>query len=252
MEQKKMEHFHETMDRLTAASHVQVEYFAEHNKVEGYYHEKTENNLFGCDRLMKQENMFGKIQLGFNPNRKRVFLSATLKTSRYDTFASSYQTEMEEYQKKPLLRGDNEKRAFVSDSQQQASVLVEKKENKPWTKSSIRKYLNRANTEAVKKSMPFFVKKEEISELLDTRKEQKEIQKQITELRKESAQGEEKIRLLRKKSVDNLAKISLLETILIRKDTAQNSFLRKINYAYDFQKKDIFGNRKNYRIHYII
>ena len=33
MEENKMEHFRETMDRLTAASHVQVEYFEDHKKI---------------------------------------------------------------------------------------------------------------------------------------------------------------------------------------------------------------------------
>ena len=33
--------------------------------------------------------------------------------------------------------------------------------------------------------------------------------------------------------------ISLLESILTRKDALSRTFLRRINYAYDFQKKDI-------------
>ena len=35
----------------------------------------------------KQDNMFGTLQLGYNPNRERVFLFANMKTSRYDTVA---------------------------------------------------------------------------------------------------------------------------------------------------------------------
>ena len=34
-------------------------------------------------------------------------------------------------------------------------------------------------------------------------------------------------------------KESLLETLIYRKNTAEKTFLRKINYAYDFQKSDI-------------
>lgn len=37
LQQKKKEHFREVSDRLTAASHVQIEYFAKHTKIEGYY-----------------------------------------------------------------------------------------------------------------------------------------------------------------------------------------------------------------------
>ena len=100
--EKQLEHFRETFDRLTAASHVQTEYFGEHKKIEGYYQSRMQGQMLGCDRLMKQENMFGRLQLGYNPNRERVFLFANLKTSRYDTVASRYQKERKEYQQKTI------------------------------------------------------------------------------------------------------------------------------------------------------
>lgn len=246
MEDKKMEHFRETMDRLTAASHVQVEYFEEHKKIEGYYESVAEGKFFNCDRLLKQENMFGKIQLGYNPNRGRVFLYSNLKTSRYDTISSKYQREMEDYQQKALLKGDNENRAYVSKRWENAAVLIEKKENKPWTQKSVKTYLSRANAEAAKKSMPFFSKEEEMEELAKARQRQKEIRREIRDIRKQmsaeenkSADMEAKIRELRKEALSGLSKISLLETLMYRKNTAEKTFLRKINYAYDFQKNDI-------------
>ena len=246
MEEKKMEHFRETMDRLTAASHVQVEYFGDHKKIEGYYESVAEGKFFNCDRLLKQENMFGKIQLGYNPNRGRVFLYSNLKTSRYDTIASKYQKEMDDYQQKALLKGDNENRAYVSKRWENAAVLIEKKENKPWTERSVKTYLNRANAEAVKKSMPFFSKVEEQAELAKTRQRQSEISKEIRDIRKQMSAGEgqtaemeSKIRELRKEAVTGLSKESLLETLIYRKNTAEKTFLRKINYVYDFQKADI-------------
>ena len=246
MEDKKMEHFRETMDRLTAASHVQVEYFGNHKKIEGYYESVAEGKFFNCDRLLKQENMFGKIQLGYNPNRGRVFLYSNLKTSRYDTISSKYQKEMEDYQQKPLLKGDNENRAYVSKRWENASVLIEKKENKPWTQKSVKTYLSRANAEAAKKSMPFFSREEEMEELAKAKQRQKEIRREIRDIRKQMSTGETKsadmeakIRELRKEAVTGLSKISLLETLVYRKNTAEKTFLRKINYAYDFQKNDI-------------
>ena len=246
MEENKMEHFRETMDRLTAASHVQVEYFEDHKKIEGYYESVAEGKFFNCDRLLKQENMFGKIQLGYNPNRGRVFLYSNLKTSRYDTISSKYQKEMEDYQQKALLKGDNENRAYVSKRWENAAVLIEKKENKPWTQKSVKTYLSRANAEAAKKSMPFFSKEEEMEELAKARQRQKEIRREIRDIRKQmsaeenkSADMEAKIRELRKEALSGLSKISLLETLVYRKNTAEKTFLRKINYAYDFQKNDI-------------
>lgn len=246
MEELKTEHFRETMDRLTAASHVRVEYFDEHRKIEGYYECVAEGKFFNCDRLFKQENMFGKIQLGYNPNRGRVFLYSNLKTSRYDTISSAYQKEMEDYQQKSLLKGDNENRAYVSKRWENAAVLIEKKENKPWTYRSVKTYLNRANAEAAKKSMPFFAREEEQTELRKGRQRQREIGREIQEIRREMSEGENKtadmeskIRSLRKEAVTGLAQESLLEALIYRKNAAEKAFLRKINYAYDFQKADI-------------
>lgn len=250
IEEQKMEHFRETMDRLTAASHVQTEYFGDHKKIEGYYESVEEGKFFNCDRLLKQENMFGNIQLGYNPNRKRVFLFARLKTSRYDTIASRYQKEMEEYQRRSLLKGDNENRAYVSKRWEMATVLIEKKENKPWTRRSVKTYLNRANMEAVRKTLPFFSQEEEKQELQELKTERQAIQENIRDLRqelsveeeiedRERAAKERQIQSLRKIAVENLSKENLLDAILIRKNAAEKGFLRKINYAYDFQKKDI-------------
>ncbi|MBS6397849.1 MAG: hypothetical protein KH452_11990 [Clostridiales bacterium] len=252
MEEKRLAHYRETMDRLTAASHVQVEYFAKHTKIEGYYESQMSGNLFNCDRLMKQDNMFGTIQLGYNPNRERVFLFANMKTSRYDTVASRYQKEMKEYQKKSLLKGDNENRAYISKRWENASVLIEKKENKPWTQRSIKTYLNRANMEAVQKTLPFFSREEEVEDRRELRSRQKEIEESIRSIRQEGPKGEtseelegarreqeENIRQLRKEAVHNLTRQNLLQVILTRKDMAAKLFLRRLNYAYDYQKKDI-------------
>ena len=246
LEEMKMEHFRETMDRLTAASHVQTEYFADHKKIEGYYESVAEGKFFNCDRLLKQENMFGKIQLGYNPNRDRVFLYSNLKTSRYDTVASAYQKTMDDYQQRALLKGDNENRAYVSKRMENATVLIEKKENKPWTQRSVKTYLGRANAEAVQKTMPFFAREEEREELSKSKQRQQEIRAEISELQKQksseggnAAEAESKIRSLRKEAVEILSKESLLETLIYRKNTAEKLFLRKINYAFDYQKKDI-------------
>lgn len=247
-EGKKLAHYRETMDRLTAASHVKVEYFAEHQKIEGYYEDRMPERLFGCDRLMKQDNLFGTIQLGYNPNRERTFLFANLKTSRYDTVASRYQKEMRDYRRRSLLKGDNENRAYVSRRDEMSSILIEKKERKPWSARSVKTYLNRANMEAGAKLLPFFTREEEKEELEKLYARRKEIRETIREL---SLQGRDEeagqdhreaameIRTLRREATDSLMKESLLEAILARKEAASRTFLRRINYAYDFQKKDI-------------
>ncbi|MBO5337958.1 MAG: hypothetical protein J6A94_12610 [Lachnospiraceae bacterium] len=250
-EEKRVEHFRETMDRLTTASHVQVDYFAEHKKIEGYYEENVSGQFFNCDRLMKQDNMFGTIQLGYNPNRETVFLFANMKTSRYDTVASHYQKELQDYRKRAQRKGENVNRAYVSKRKEMAVVLIEKRENKPWSQRSIGTYLKHSNMEAVLKTMPFLTKNEEKEELEAIKRERKQIQEEIREIRmemasekgtteeKQSMEQETQIRNLRGDAVQNLTMENLLEAILIRKDAMGKGFLRRLNYAYDVQKKDI-------------
>lgn len=249
MAEKKAAHFRENMERLTAASHVQIEYFGDHKRIEGYYESQMTGRMFGCDRLLKQENLFGRLQLGYNPNRERVFLFAHLKTSRYDTVASRYQKELKEYQQKSLLKGDNENRAYVSRYWQGASVLIEKRENKPWTRRSIASYLGRENMEAVQKTLPFFRREEETRELKELKARKKAIEEELRSLQQEErlpreeqterAQRSQQAGELRQEAVAGSSKEELLEALLIRKDAASRQFLRRMNYAYDFQKKDI-------------
>lgn len=137
VEDKKMEHFRETMDRLTTADHVQVEYFAEHRKLDGYHENKMSGQFLNCDRLMKQDNMFGTLQLGYHPNRRRVFLFANMKTSRYDTVASRYQREMREDMRMSLRKGESANRVFLSKRSENAAVLIEKRENMPWSQKTV-------------------------------------------------------------------------------------------------------------------
>ena len=105
-------------------------------------------------------------------------------------------------------------------------------------------------------NLPFFIKDEEQKELDVKRQRQKQIQKEVWELRKtqameaqesaeerpawsEQEKDRKELQGLRAEAVQGLSVISLLESILTRKDTLSRTFLRRINYAYDFQKKDI-------------
>ena len=251
MEEKKVEHFRETMDRVTAASHVKIEYFAEHKKIEGYHENNVTGDFFKCDRLMKLDNMFGTLQLGYNPNRKRTFLFANMKTSRYDTVASRYQKEMTEDMKKAMRKGEGTNRAYLSKRRENAAVLIEKRENMPWSKRTVKAYLKRANADSLQKTMPFFIKEEEKQELSSIKEKQKQLQEDIREIRiqqateavtedlSERVEQEEQIRTYRKEAVQNLGVENLLQAILVRKSSMGKNFLRRLNYSYDYQKKDI-------------
>ena len=162
MEERKIR---EVYDRLTAVSHLQVEHFSKHQKLEGYYEYADMGNIFQCDRLLKFENMFARVQMGYNPNRGYSFIFANIKTSRYDTAASRHQREMKEYQMKALIKGENANKAFVARRQSNTSILIEKTENKPWSEESVEPYLGRVNMETLQKTMPFLSRRQEIEEL---------------------------------------------------------------------------------------
>lgn len=142
---------------------------------------------------------------------------------------------MKEYQQKSLLKGNNENRAYVSKRWEMASVLIEKKENKPWTRYSIQTYLGRNNMEAIQKTMPFFMKSEETEELTQIPKAQKRNTGSNPGEPGEIRRGESASKRSSGKPDDG----NLTESILTRKETAQKHFLRRLNYAYDFQKQDI-------------
>ena len=103
----------------------------------------------------------------------------------------------------------------------------------------------------MQKTLPFFVKEEEKKALEKGRIRRKKLEEQIRQLRLESGrqaaeedreklqEREQEIRELRREDTRGMYEENLLEAILIRKDASSRTFLRKMNYAYDFQKKDI-------------
>jgi hypothetical protein len=236
----------EDMDRLTAVSHIQVEHFSKHQKMDGYYEYADAGHLFTCDRLWKMENMFGRIQMGYNPNRGRSFLYANIKTSRYDTASSLVQRELKEYQMHSLLKGENENRAYISRRRSNAAVLLEKAENKPWTEYSVQPYLGRVNTETLMKVMPFLNRAKEKAKLQKVRQEQKELQLKEAE---NSRKGDYESNVdIRRQLLRNLRKSDQLQAFLYRKDMNSRLFFRKINYAMDIQKHEMFEYYKERRL----
>lgn len=236
----------ETYDRLTAVAHFDVEHFSEHKKLEGYYEDRLIGHMFRCDRLMKMETMFGRLQMGYNPNRGRSFIFANLKTSRYDTVSSRYQKEMAEYQMKTLIKGQNQNRAYISKRSNMSSILLEKAEAKPWSEESVRPYYTRANSEALVKTMPFFNRTEERGQLEETRQKQKAIRDIVAQNAREGNHSENTA--YQQEAVRQLEKENMLEAILYRKEAGSKFFLRKINCAFDIQKHEMFEyykHRKN-------
>lgn len=228
----------ELMARLTAPSHVTVSSYKEHGRIEGYYEFDDYKHLFKCDRLLKIENQFGKIQMGYNPNRGRSFIFATMKTSRYDTIASEYQKGMKEYNRRSERKTENENRAYTSARKKSAAVMIEKAENKPWSENSMQQYLNRVNMDALGKTMPFFQAYREQSQLISDVQEMEELRQQI---REQSLEGKWELNQELNKRLLMLNKDrEMLQAILYRKDAAKRGFVRKVNYAFDIEKKEMF------------
>lgn len=235
--------YREDIDRVTAVQHVQVEHFSKHVKIEGYHEYEDAGHLFGCDRLMKLESMYGRIQLGYNPNRKRSFVFANIKTSRYDTADSRYQRELKEYQMKSLLKGENQNLAYVAKRMNGAAVLLEKADTKPWSEETVKPYYRRSNVEALQKNMPFLSRNKQRERLKELKQQQKNLQNEIQENINEGRFLENEA--LRSKQRAGLQEENLLENLLIQKATVSKYFMRKINYAFDIQKHEMLEYYKN-------
>lgn len=235
----------ETYDRLTAVQHINVEHFSKHQKIEGFREDGDMQHLFSCDRLMKVENIYSRLQMGYNPNKGRTFILANLKTSIYDTVASRYQKEMKESQMMSILKGENQNRAFVSRRWAQTSVLLDKKEARPWTEGSIRPYYGKINMEALRKTMPFFAKQDEEARREELANKQKEIKDQIGENSRQSMHSENQA--LNQLALDTMQEENFIQMLIVRKEMTSRFFLRKINYAFDIQKHEMFQYYKDRR-----
>ena len=235
----------EQYDRLTAVSHTKIENFMQHQKFEGYYENADAGHMFKCDRLMKYETMFGRLQMGYNPNRGKSFIFANIKTSRYDTAAGSKSRVMYEYQQKSLLKGQNENRLYVGHHAVNAAVILEKRENKPWTENSIKPYMRGVNLESLKKVMPFLDVQEERKKLDEVHEERRQLQDQVAE-NIHNGNGNDNINI-RHQQLENLYSENALETAIYRKEMQSKLFFRKINYAFDHQKAKMFEYYRNQR-----
>lgn len=252
LEEQRLKDARETLDRLTAVSHVRTEHFSAHRKIEGYQEYSASENFFGKDRLWKRESMFGVVQMGYDPERQKLFLFAHMKTSRYDTAAGRYQKEMSVLDQKALLKRQGENRAYVSRRREMAAVLIERRKNRPWTRGFLKTYMNRRNMETAGKLFPFFSQEEEKEELERLREAARTRQEnvrslQVLPLEAEEAPDQERERLVRKEQLLRLQKEEirdlilgqLYQTVLAVKDAESRRFLTGANYAYRYQRTEI-------------
>ena len=232
--------------RLTAPVHVTLNSYKEHERIEGYYEFKDYGRIFQCDRLLKLETIYGKVQMGYNPNRGRSFVFANMKTNLYDTVNSRYKKIMKEYQQRPEQKKGNENRAYVSARWKNAAILLEKAENKPWSEKSMQPYFHNTNMDAILKTMPFFYQEQERAQLRGNAEQIKGLQEGIRQnalqgKRQESGSLNEQMRELQEER-------NMLQAILYRKDSGRRGFIRKLNYAFDIEKHEMFEHYRQQRL----
>lgn len=228
----------ETIDRLTAPVHVTQNSYREHERVEGYYEFTDYRHLFKNDRLLKLETFYGRVQMGYDPNRRKAFLFANMKTNRYDTVSSRYQRSMKEYQQRPELRKNTENSAFVAERRGKSAALLEKTEDKPWSERTMAPYLHNRNMEVLSKTMPFF---ESASELAQRAGNQQQIRALQETVRVNAAQGKRQKNAELHERIRELSQANdLLWAVVYRKDRGKRGFLRKLNYAFDMEKHDMY------------
>lgn len=236
----------ETYFRLTSPVHVTMNSYKEHERVEGYYEFKEYGHIFKCDRLLKLETVYGKVQMGYNPNRGRSFVFANMKTNLYDTVNSRYQKEMKEYKQKQEQKKENENRAYVSVRRKNAAVLLEKAENKPWSEQSMEPYFHNSNMDTILKTMPFFYREQEQEQLESVGNQIRGLQESVREnaLTGKHAANAGLHRQIREMQEER----NMLQAILYRKDSGRRGFIRKINYAFDIEKHEMFDYYRQQRL----
>ena len=231
--------------RLTAPQHIVYSRFEEHAPVEGYEQDRDVADYYGCDRLMKLDTLYGRIQLAYDPKRGQSFIFANIKTSIYDNAASQYQRRLKENMMMKQLKTGNQNIAFSSRRRQNSSVLLYKMENKPWTEASVRPYINRVDLEALGKAMPFLKREEEMEERQKAREQRREIQDAI---RTATSKGdEEQLRHLRAEDTALLHSMETIDAIIYRKAAQSLNFFHKANMAFDLQKQKMFEYYRNER-----
>lgn len=228
----------ELQDRVTAPQHVAFHHFGEHKAVEGYLEFRDQPDFQSSDLLLRLDTMFGTIQLGYHPGHGQSFLFANIKTSRFDTVASRYQKELRDYQMMQERKAGTQNLTFLSRRQESSAVILYKRENKPWSAESVAPYLRRMNMGVLRKTMPFLDRRQEQADYLETLREKKELERELRA--KTAAQDHAGQVAVRARDTALIARQNELMGLLPRMCTQERHFFRKLNYAFDIQKQEMF------------
>ncbi|MCL2399766.1 MAG: hypothetical protein FWC91_08510 [Defluviitaleaceae bacterium] len=236
----------ETYARLTAPQHIVNNHFSEHKKVEGFFENRNVPQFMGSDRLFRLDTIYGTVQMGYSPGKKKSFIFANIKTSIYDTAASRFQKEIrEKSQISRHLRTGTKNKAISSRRRWGSAVILYKAETLPWSPRSVAPYLRRANLEALKKTMPFLDKNEEISDRGQIRSQQRNLQNDLQS--NLLSQNYAEMAAIRAQQVADSTRQDMLNAIIYRKDQQRLLFFRRLNSSLDSQKYEMFAYYRNKR-----
>ena len=235
----------EAYARLTAPEHIAKNHFSEHQKIEGYFENRDVPDFIGSDRLLREDTLYGTIQMGYDPQRGQGFLFANIKTSIFDTAPSRHQRELKEYQMMRELKTGTQNTAFTSKRRGGSAVILYKKDTLPWSRRTVLPYLRRANMEAFEKTMPFLDKTTELNDRAGIAQEHKSLGLELTA--KMSAQKYAEMPVIRARQTALLTRENELSALIYRKDMRQRLFFRRLNSTLDMQKREMFAYYRDRR-----
>ena len=235
MREKKMKD-KETYARLTAPQHIVKNHFSEHKRIKGFHENQNAQGFMGSDRLLSLDTIYGRIQMGYSPQRRKSFIFANIKTSSFDTASSSFQKEMHENQ---MVRHFQTRNNVFSAKRRGASVVtLFKNEARPWSPRVVAPYLQRNSLEALKKTMPFLEQREDRVEKGRIKKQFKELQNDVRVglLNKDYTKTAE----ARARQVELTERDNMLNAIIYRKKQQSLLFFSMVNISLDSQKHQIY------------
>ncbi len=231
--------FTETYQRLSSPIHQVFSHFSEHRKVEGYIENANVPDFIGCDRLLKMDNLFGTVQMGYDPKKDRSFIYANIKTSIFDTAASRYKHTMQEDTMRRNPKSGTQNVLHSSKRREDAAVIIHKAENKPWTENSIAPYLRKVNQGALRKTMPFLLRDEDMEQREKLKAEKKELDRvQQDAINSGTFDVLEEIR---KSHMEIIYEANTIQSLLLKKMQLSRWFFRRLNYSIDIQKQEMFA-----------
>ncbi len=234
----------EQYQRLTQPQHVTFSHFTEHEKIDGYFENRDVSEFMGSDRLLKLDSLYGTIQLGYDPKRGKSFIFANIKTSVYDTVAGGSQRTLKEYQMMRSLRDRSVNAAYMSKRRADSAVILFKSDNSPWSERTINPYLGKVNLETLNKTMPFMGVERQRDNLHNLNSLYSALSKSVTQLIKEGRQHSE-LNETRAEQTALIKEQNSQGAIIYRMYQRKNAFFRKLNYALDIQKHEMFEYYRN-------